>query len=71
MIQTKTYTLASPERAICDCLYNNLLYPFDSLAIIDRDLLIAIASIYAHYKPQLLDRVLSLQSLHGNTTRYA
>ncbi len=44
-----TYTIASPERAICDKLYLNKNYYFDNLEFINKEKLLQIAQIYPKY----------------------
>ena len=72
IVHTPQYMQASPERAICDCLYHNLNYPFERLNVLDRDLLLRIGEMYAYYKPALYTRLLSLKTTpHATTTTHS
>jgi len=46
LIKEKGYTIASPERAICDTLYIFPKYSFDNIEIIEKDKLIHVSKIY-------------------------
>lgn len=60
LLHTKTYTQASPERALCDLLRYNSAFTLDSILPLQASYAIEIATLYAHYKPTILVRVLSL-----------
>jgi hypothetical protein len=42
----KTYTIASPERAVCDTLYFSASWSFDNLDKINKDKLLELSAIY-------------------------
>lgn len=46
LIDNGKYTIASPERAICDSLYLNPNLGFDNLRGVDQELIMKIAEIY-------------------------
>ena len=54
------YTIASPERALCDILYKNHSYPIDNLNNLDIDMLKWLADIYYFIKKKVNNRILNL-----------
>jgi len=46
IVREKNFTIASPERAICDSLYLNKRVVFDNLKMVNRELVLQISKIY-------------------------
>jgi len=71
LVNKWNYTIATPERAVCDILYRSGNYYFDNLESINWKLLEEIWEVYSNYKKKVYKLVLLLKKQHEQMAEYS